>query len=77
MCIVSTHRFLFPVSDAFIAFKQVITSSICLEWIREDAGSPGEAEPSEGGEGGLNVDMGKRKKKGLRNFGIHNLYICA
>ena len=77
MCIVSTHRFLFPVSDAFIAFKQVMTSSICLEWIREDAGSPGEAEPSEGGEGGLNVDMGERKKKGSRNFGIHNPYICA
>jgi len=54
-----------------------MTSSICLEWIREDAGSPGEAEPSEGGEGGLNVDMGERKKKGLCNFGIHNPYICA
>jgi len=48
----------------------------CLEWIREDAESPGEAEPSEGGEGELNVGMGEGKK-GLGIAQLWNSYICA
>ncbi len=66
MHVVSTHRFLFPVTDVSIVLTQVMTSSICLEETGEDA------KPSEGGEGELKVSMGERKKKG--SFGIH---ICV
>ena len=44
-------------------FRQAMTSSICLDGMREDAWSSGGAEPLEGGEGGLNVAMGKEKKR--------------
>jgi hypothetical protein len=56
---VSTHRFLFPVSDASIVLMQVMTSSICPEEKGEDA------EPLEGREGELKVSMGERKKEGI------------
>jgi hypothetical protein len=42
-----------------------MTLSICLEETREDEGPPGEPGPSEGGEGGLDVNMGERRKKRL------------
>ena len=76
MGICSTHRFLFPVPGVSTIFKQVMISLTCLEWIREDAESPGEAEPSEGGEGELNVGMGEGKK-GLGIAQLWNSYICA
>jgi hypothetical protein len=63
MCMVSTHRFLFPVPDPSVVCKLFRTSSICLVMAVEDAGSPGEVEHSEGGEGELNVAMGERKKR--------------
>jgi hypothetical protein len=71
---ICTHRFLFPVPDASVVFKQAIRLSICLERIGEDARSSGDAESSEGGEGGLSVAMGK-EKKGSRSF--WHPYICA
>ena len=63
MRMVSTHRFLFPIPDPSVVCKPSRTSSICLAMTVEDAGSPGEVERSEGGEGELNVAMGERKKK--------------
>ena len=63
MRMVSTHCFLFPIPDPSIVCKPFRTSSICLAVTVEDAGSPGEVECSEDGEGELNVTMGERKKK--------------
>ncbi len=71
---VCTHRFLFPIPDVSIVFKQAMMSSICLEETREDASSSGDAEPSEGGEGGLNVAMGKEKKRIAQ---LWHPYICT
>ncbi len=72
---VSTHRFLFPIPDTSIVFKQFRTSSICLEVTVEDAGSPGEPEASEGGGGELNVDMGERKKRDCVTFKLAFIYM--
>ena len=74
MCI-CTHRFLCPVTDASIVFKQFMTSSICLEGTREDAESPGEANLSEGGEGELDVNMGERKKRDCATFKLAFIYM--
>jgi len=52
---------------------QVMTSSICPEETGEDAGSPGEGEPSEGGEGELKLGMGEGEKR----IGDWNSYICT
>jgi hypothetical protein len=56
-------------------FKQVMISSTCLEWIREDAVSR-RSRTLEGGEGELNVGMGEGKK-GLGIAQLWNSYICA
>ena len=71
---ICTHRFLFPVPDASVVFKQAIRSSICREGTREDAWSSGDVESSEGGEGGLSVAMGKEKKRIAQ---LWHPYICA
>ena len=56
-----------------IVLTQVMTSSICPEETGEDAGSPGEGEPSEGGEGELKLGMGEGEKR----IGDWNSYICT
>jgi hypothetical protein len=72
---ICTHCFRFPVTDASIVFKQFMTLSICLEGTREDVESPGEADLSEGGEGELDVDMGRKKKRDHMTFKLAFIYM--
>jgi hypothetical protein len=53
----------FSCTDPSVMCKLFRTSSICLAMAVGDAGSPGDVEHSEGGEGELNVAMGERKKR--------------